>query len=333
VGLGFVKDLAIREGAVSFTIELTTPACPMKDRMEGEARAAVSAIPGVSGVDIRLTAKTRAHNPFDDRASLPGIANVVAVASGKGGVGKSTVAANLAVALAQAGARVGLMDADIYGPSQALMTGVPLHERPDTVGEKIIPIERHGLKVMSIAFLLPDRDSAVIWRGPMVASAVKQFLSEVEWGDLDYLVIDMPPGTGDAQLTLVQTVPVSGVVVVTTPQEVALIDVRRAVAMFRKVNVPILGIVENMAYFICPDCSARHDIFLSDGGRRAAEALEVPFLGQIPINPAIPRGGDTGVPVVVAAPGSVEARVFREIAGSLAQRIAVHATEAAQTKK
>jgi ATP-binding protein involved in chromosome partitioning len=198
--------------------------------------------------------------------------------------------------------------------------------RPEVRGSKIIPIERHGIKVMSIAFLLPEESAAVIWRGPMVGSAVKQFLTDVTWGELDYLIIDMPPGTGDAQLTLVQTVPVSGAVVVTTPQEVALIDVRRAVGMFRKVNVPVLGIIENMSFFVCPGCGSRHDIFLRDGGRNAAEQLEAPFLGQIPINPVIPKGGDEGVPVVVGHPDSMEARIFREIAGSLAQRIAIHAT-------
>jgi ATP-binding protein involved in chromosome partitioning len=329
VTLGFVKDLSICDGAVKFTIELTTPACPMKERIEGDARRAVSAVPGVTQVNVKFTANTRSSNPFQDLASLPGIANIVAVASGKGGVGKSTVATNVAVALGLAGARVGLMDADIYGPSQALMTGVPKDQRPALQGNKMVPIERHGVKVMSIAFLLPDESAAVIWRGPMVGSAVKQFLTDVIWGELDYLVIDMPPGTGDAQLTLVQTVPVSGAVIVTTPQEVALIDVRRAIGMFRKVNVPVLGIVENMSYFVCPGCGSRHDIFLRDGGLNAAQEMEAPFLGQIPINPAIPRGGDSGIPIVVSHPDSVEAKVFREIAGSLAQRIAIHATESA----
>lgn len=256
---------------------------------------------------------------------LPGVKNTIAVASGKGGVGKSTVAVNLAVALAKDGANVGLIDADIYGPSIPLMLGVK--EQPKMIGDdpnnvKLLPLERYGVKLMSIGFLIDD-NTPVIWRGPMASGAIKQFMSDVMWGDLDYLIFDLPPGTGDIQLTLVQTIPLTGAVVVTTPQDVALIDARKAIKMFERVNVTILGLVENMSYFIAPDTGKRYDIFGNGGGKKAAEEMGIPFLGEIPINPLIREGGDTGKPIVIADPDCEETRKIMEIARNMAAQISI----------
>jgi ATP-binding protein involved in chromosome partitioning len=246
---------------------------------------------------------------------------MVAVASGKGGVGKSTVAVNLAAALSRSGARVGLLDADIYGPSIPIMLGMK-NAQPGVRGGKIVPLERHGVRLMSIGFLAGE-ETPVIWRGPMVGKVVQQFLQDVDWGELDYLIVDLPPGTGDAQLTLTQAAPLSGAVIVTTPQEVALEDVRRGIRMFEKVNVPVLGIVENMAWFECPGCHARHEIFSHGGGREAARAFEVPFLGEIPLEPEIRRGGDEGIPLVIARPESPQAQAFAAVAGAMAQQLSI----------
>ncbi len=294
VSLGFVKDLRVDGGRVAFAIELTTPACPVKGQMEREARARVAALPGVAEVEVRMTSSVPQAPVGQGSELLPGVRHAVAVASGKGGVGKSTVAVNLAAALAAAGATVGLMDADIYGPSIPIMMGMRT-ARPSVRDGKLVPLERFGLKLMSLGFIAGD-DTPVIWRGPLVGKLVQQFLADVDWGTLDYLVVDLPPGTGDAQLTLTQAAPLAGAVIVTTPQDVALEDVRRGVRMFEKVNVPVLGIVENMAYFICPDCGSRHEIFSHGGGAEAARAFEVPFLGEIPIDPAIRMGGTRGSP-------------------------------------
>ena len=248
---------------------------------------------------------------------LPGVTNIIAVSSGKGGVGKSTVTTNLAVALGLNGFRVGVMDADIYGPNIPMMLGVT--QAPEKEGEKIRPAESHGIKVMSMGFFVPE-ETAVVWRGPMVHSAIQQFFRDVLWGELDYLLIDLPPGTGDVQLTLSQLVPLTGAITVTTPQEVALHDVRKGMMMFKKVNVPILGIIENMSYYLCGHCGERSDIFSTGGGQRAAEKFKVPFLGCIPIDPAIRQGGDAGTPIVIADPSSAQSKVFREMATSLAER-------------
>ncbi|HEY6953002.1 MAG TPA: iron-sulfur cluster carrier protein ApbC, partial [Bacteroidota bacterium] len=251
---------------------------------------------------------------------LPGVKNTIAVASGKGGVGKSTVAVNLAVSLAMDGARVGLVDADVYGPSIPLMFGI--NDRPKVSNNKLIPLEKHGVKIMSIGFLV-DPMQAVIWRGPMASGALKQFMSDVTWGDLDYLIFDMPPGTGDIQLTLVQTVPLTGAVIVSTPQDVALADARKGLVMFNKVNVPVIGIIENMSYYICSHCGQRENIFDTGGGSRTAKELNVPFLGEIPINTAIRVGGDKGVPIVSADPDSPDAQVIRQIARNMAAQISI----------
>ena len=255
---------------------------------------------------------------------IPGVKDVIAVSSGKGGVGKSTVAANLAVALAQSGATVGLMDADIYGPNIPMMMGVS--KPPEQQDGKLLPAESHGVKIISMGFFMPE-ETAIVWRGPMVHKAIQQFFGDVLWGELDYLLIDLPPGTGDAQLTLSQLVPLSGAITVTTPQEVALYDVRKGMSMFQKVNVPLLGIIENMSFFVCGHCGERTEIFSHGGGERAAEKLGIPFLGRIPIDPAIRAGGDTGLPIVVANPESRPARAFKDIAAKLAAKICSPAGE------
>jgi ATP-binding protein involved in chromosome partitioning len=254
------------------------------------------------------------HAQPDQQTLLPEVKNTIAVASGKGGVGKSTVAVNLAVALAQEGYAVGLIDTDVYGPSAPLMLGI--HKRPEVKNQKLIPLEAHGIKVMSIGFLV-EEDQAVIWRGPMASGAVKQFMSDVEWGALDYLIFDLPPGTGDVQLTLVQTIPLTGAVIVTTPQDIALADARKGLRMFERVNVPVFGIIENMSYYICPSCGHRDEIFSYGGGKRSADQLTTEFLGEIPLYTKIREGGDTGNPIVVLEPESEYAKKFVEIARNL----------------
>lgn len=325
VSLGMVKDIKISGSKASFTFELTTPSCPLKGQLEAEAKAAVEKVAGVGNVSINMTARVAAHVDNVKESALPGVKNTIAVASGKGGVGKSTVAANLAVALAQDGAKVGLLDADIYGPSIPLMFGLQ-GEKPGATQvngkTKMIPLEAHGVKVMSIGFLV-DPDTAVVWRGPMASGALKQFMSDVEWGDLDYLIFDMPPGTGDIQLTLVQTIPLTGAVIVTTPQDVALADARKGVRMFEKVHVPVLGVVENMSYFICSTCGTREEIFAHGGGKTAAAQFGVPFLGELPIQTSLRIGGDKGTPIVSSEPKSPAALAFHQIASALAQQVSI----------
>ncbi len=321
VALGFVKDLAIDGGRVAFTIELTTPACPVKESMREQASAAVAALPGVSAVEVKMTASVRAARPIDaDLAAIPGVKNVVAVGAGKGGVGKTTLAVNLAAALSRLGSRVGMIDGDVYGPNVPIMLGVRAQLESD--GEKIVPARKYGLKVVSMGFLATD-DSPVIWRGPMLHSVVRQFFHDVRWGELDYLVIDMPPGTGDVALSLSQTVPVAGAIVVTTPQEVSLADSRRAVRMYQKLNIPVLGLVENMSYFVCPGCGHESDIFGSGGGERTAGEMDVPFLGRIPIYEPIRQGGDSGRPRVIAEPESPAAKAFFVAAEQLAAQVSI----------
>ena len=321
VALGFVKELQIDGGRVAFTIELTTPACPVKDAMREQARAAVAGVPGVSVVEVKMTASVRAVRAIDaDLSAIPGVKNIVAVGAGKGGVGKTTLAVNLAAALSALGSRVGMIDGDIYGPNVPIMLGVRGQLESD--GEKIVPAEKFGIKVVSMGFLASD-DSPVIWRGPMLHSVVKQFFHDVRLGELDYLVIDMPPGTGDVALSLSQTVPVAGAIVVTTPQEVALADSRRAVRMYQKLNIPVLGLIENMSYFACPSCGHESDIFGRGGGERTAEAMEVPFLGRVPIYEPIRQGGDTGQPLVIAEPDSVAARAFFAAAEQMAAQVSI----------
>ncbi len=264
--------------------------------------------------------------PESQDALLPGVKHVIAVASGKGGVGKSTVSANISVALAQTGARVGLMDADIYGPNIPMMMGVP--EPPEKEGDKIKPAEAHGVKVMSMGFFVPE-ETAIVWRGPMVHTAIQQFFRDVLWGELDYLLVDLPPGTGDAQLSLSQIVPLTGVVTVTTPQEVALYDVRKGLMMFKKVNVPLLGVIENMSFFVCGHCGERTEIFSFAGGERAAQKFDIPFLGRIPLDPVIREGGDAGRPIVAAVPDSPLTLAFQSAAEALQTRVRELTSEAA----
>jgi len=321
VALGFVKDLRIDGGAVAFVIELTTPACPVKDLMRDQANAAVSAIAGVSRVDIQMTASVRsAARPEQGRAPVEGIKNIIAVGAGKGGVGKTTVAVNLAVALARSGSTVALLDGDMYGPNVPIMMGLKTQLLTD--GEKIVPAERYGVKVVSMGFLTPD-DAPVIWRGPMLHGAIQQFFRDVRWGPIDYLIVDMPPGTGDVALSLSQSVPVAGAVLVTTPQTVSLADTRRAVQMYRKLNIPTIGLIENMSYFVCPGCGHESDIFGKGGGERLAAEMTVPFLGSIPLHAPVRSGGDSGVPIVLGEPDAAPARALVAAAERVAQQVSI----------
>ena len=320
VALNFVKDVKISGKDVAFAIELTTPACPVREELKAASVNAIrAAIQGVGSIDITMTSNVRPHENKQKESVLPGVKNTIAVASGKGGVGKSTVAVNLAVSLAMEGAKVGLVDADIYGPSIPLMMGIT--GRPQVRNQRLQPMENWGVKVMSIGFLV-DPMQAVIWRGPMASGAVKQFMSDVDWGELDYLVFDLPPGTGDIQLTLVQTIPLTGAVIVTTPQDISLADARKGFKMFEKVNVPILGIVENMSYYICTHCGQREEIFDNGGGRRAAEELGVPFLGEIPIYTSIRVSGDRGVPIA-SDRSKPQAQMIATIARNMAAQISI----------
>jgi ATP-binding protein involved in chromosome partitioning len=331
VSLGFVKDLTVDNGRVGFTIELTTPACPVKDQMRDQAAAAVRALPGVADVAVQMTASVRsASMPETGRMPLPGVKNVIAVGAGKGGVGKTTVAVNLALALAKCGSRVGILDGDIYGPNVPIMLG--LNTQLTTDGQRIVPAEKYGIQVISIGFLTSE-DAPVIWRGPMLHGAIQQFFREVAWKDLDYLIVDMPPGTGDVALSLSQTVPVVGAVVVTTPQQVSLADSRRAVRMYQKLNIATLGIVENMSYYACPNCHHESDIFGHGGGEQLAAKMEVPFLGRVPIYQPIREGSDAGVPLVIAEPASAAAHAFLTVAERTAAQVSIAAHKATVANK
>lgn len=325
VTLKMIKDLKTDKNNVSFSVELTTPACPLKDKIKNDCIEAIRRdIPGVNEININMTSNVRSNNDNKKDMLMPLVKNTIAVASGKGGVGKSTVAVNLAVALAKDGAKVGLLDADIYGPSIPLMLGI--NEKPkimqDANSTKILPLEKYGIKIMSIGFMIDD-NMPVIWRGPMASGALKQFMSDVNWGELDYLIFDMPPGTGDIQLTLVQTIPLTGSLIVTTPQEVSLIDARKGLKMFSRVNVPVFGIVENMSYFIAPDTGKKYDIFGTGGGEKLASENAIKFLGGIPIDPRIRMGGDKGVPIVYDIPDTEYSKIIQEISRNLAAQVSI----------
>lgn len=322
ISFGLVKDIVVEDSKVTLSIVLPKPDQKLQSAIEEEVRKAIFGIPGVEDLSMKIGSRPQKQITADagsEKSKLPDIKYYIAVASGKGGVGKSTIATNLSLAISKKRQKVGLMDADIWGPSAPLMMGISEKPRA-TTDDKIVPIEKFGLKVMSIGFLVNEED-AVIWRGPMVHGAIKQFIEDVEWSGTDYLVIDLPPGTGDAQLSLAQTAPISGGVIVTTPQDVALVDVRRGILMFNKLNIPILGIVENMSYLDMPGVDGKIDIFGRGGGRRMAERFEVPFLGEIPIDPRIRIGGDNGTPIVESDPESAAAKSFFEIADRILESI------------
>jgi ATP-binding protein involved in chromosome partitioning len=331
VELNMIRDVQVNEAgaAVQFTLVLTTPACPLREFIVEDCTTAVKTLPGVETVKVNVTAETPQQKSLPDRQGIDGVRNIVAVSSGKGGVGKSTVAVNVAVALAQSGARVGLLDADIYGPNAPTMLGltnINVEVQKDAQGTDILqPVFNHGIKMVSMGFLI-DPDQPVMWRGPMLNGIIRQFLYQVNWGDLDYLVVDLPPGTGDAQLTLAQAVPMSGVVIVTTPQTVSLTDARRGLKMFEQLGVNVLGIAENMSYFIPPDQPDKHyDLFGSGGGMKTAQELNVPLLGQIPLEMPVREGGDRGIPIVVSDPDSASAQALTQLAQTIAGKISVAA--------
>ncbi|MBI3666992.1 MAG: Mrp/NBP35 family ATP-binding protein [Acidobacteria bacterium] len=320
VTLQMVKDVTVSGSTVSLTVVLTTPACPFKTDIERDIREQLSRLPGVEQVRINWQAVVPQAHGATDKPPLPGIKNIVAVGSGKGGVGKTTVAVNVAVGLASMGAAVGLLDADVYGPNVPIMVGT--NGSPHAIDDRIQPLEQYGLRLMSMGFLSPG-DKPLIWRGPMLHSVVQQFLLKVDWGELDYLIIDLPPGTGDVALSLIQTVPVTGAMVVTTPSDVSLEDARKAVQMFTQVKVEVLGIVENMSFLICPHCQERVDVFGYGGGRRTAERYGVPFLGELPLNPEVRIGGDTGRPVALRGDQDPLAKAFLDLARRVAARLSV----------
>jgi ATP-binding protein involved in chromosome partitioning len=321
VRLGMVKDLAIESGQVKVTVELTTPACPLKETIEHDVREALATVAGVDGVQIEWGANVRSSNPREGQKAIEGVRNIIAVASNKGGVGKSTVASNLAVALAKTGAKVGLIDADITGPNIPTMFGLKAGlQAGQTSGLR--SVERFGVEVVSIGFLLP-KGTPVVWRGPMIGSAVRQLLHDVPWEDRDYLIVDLPPGTSDASMSMAQDAPITGVVIVSTPQDVSVEDAMKAVAMFEKLDVPVFGMVENMSYFVAPDTGTRYDIFGHGGAERAADELGIDFLGAIPIEPAVREAADRGEPIVYGAPESESAKAIDAIARNVAARISV----------
>jgi ATP-binding protein involved in chromosome partitioning len=320
VSMGMIKDLVITDDKVSFTLELTTPACPFNDDIEQDVRTAISSI-GVADLDLRITARVMEGRAISMDELIPDVKNIIAVASGKGGVGKTTIAVNLALALARSGAKTGLLDADVYGPSVPLMLGA--EEAPQVLNNKIQPPTVEGIKVISMGFFYEQSQQAGIYRGPIVSGIVKQFLTDVQWGSLDYLIIDLPPGTGDAPLTMAQTIPVTGIIIVTTPQDVAMNVAVKALGMFSKLNVPIVGVIENMSYFQCPHCSERINIFGEGGGRKISEKFDIPFLGEIPLFPQIMEGSDKGKPVIISDPNSIQAIALRKMASITAGRISV----------
>jgi ATP-binding protein involved in chromosome partitioning len=324
VSLGFVRNIEITGSTVSLEINLTTPACPVKETFRDKAEKALLEVPGIEKAVVKMTATTRSTKADNDARSpaLRGVKNIIAVASGKGGVGKSTTAVNLAFALRQTGAKVGLLDADVYGPSIPKMIKIDTKASVGEGSNIIVPPESDGIKLISVG-MFNDGDKAAILRGPMAAGLIKQFLTQVAWGDLDYLIIDYPPGTGDIQLTISQTAPITGAVIVTTPQEVSLLDVRKAISMFKTLKVPVLGVIETMSYFICDGCDKKHYLFNQGGGERLVREFGVPLLAGIPVDPMVSKGGDEGTPHVRAYPDSITAKSYKEAAGSVAQQIAI----------
>ena len=324
VSMGMIKDLAINDGTVGFTLELTTPACPFNSDIEKDVRTAIQGL-GVKELNMKVTARVMEGRAVGMDELLPGVRNIVAVASGKGGVGKTTVSVNLALSLAKVGAKVGLLDADIYGPSVPLMMG--LKASPEVIDNKIQPPQVEGVKVISMGFFYEQSQQAGIYRGPIVSGIVKQFLTDVNWGELDYLIIDLPPGTGDAPLTIAQTIPITGILIVTTPQDVAMNVAVKAIGMFNKLNVPIIGVVENMSYLQCPHCKDQIHLFGQGGGKRISDEFNIPFIGEIPLHPGIREGSDVGKPAVISDPESMQAHAFSKAAKLVAGRISIIAAE------
>jgi ATP-binding protein involved in chromosome partitioning len=321
VSLGFIKNLKIDAGKVAFDIELTTPACPVKDQFKSQAESLVMAIDGVDSVDVNLTAQVRqaAVQP-DGPQTIPGVKHMIPVASGKGGVGKSTVSVNLAIALAQTGAKVGLMDLDIYGPSVPTIMG--MEAKPVIEENRILPAEKYGVKFISMGFFL-EEEQAVVWRGPMLVKMIDEFIANVEWGELDYMIVDLPPGTGDIQLSLCQKIALTGAVVVSTPQDVALKVAQKAISLFNSLKTPVLGLVENMSYYVCPHCNEKDYIFGNGGTKKAAARLELPFLGELPLSKKIREDSDAGEPTVAADPEGEYAKAYQAIAAQLAAQVSI----------
>ncbi|QUY41356.1 Mrp/NBP35 family ATP-binding protein [Acaryochloris sp. 'Moss Beach'] len=327
VDLNMIRNVKVENGIATFTLVLTTPACPLREMIVDDCKKAVQTLPGIESVEVEVTAETPQQKSVPDRTGVPGVKNIIAVSSGKGGVGKSTVAVNIAAALAQSGASVGMIDADIYGPNVPTMLGLEdavVEVRKEAHGDVMEPAIAQGIKLVSMGFLI-DKDQPVIWRGPMLNGIIRQFLYQVDWGNLDYLIIDLPPGTGDAQLTLAQAVPMAGVVIVSTPQNVALLDARKGLKMFQQLGVPILGVVENMSYFIPPDRpETQYDIFGSGGGEKIAQELGVPLIGCVPLEIPVREGGDQGKPIVLSG-SSASALAFKKIATDVAAKVSVAA--------
>lgn len=325
VSAGCVKNLKIKQGKVSFDLAVPSPNSPAMEDLKTEAKALVEQLEGVDEVSVSLTTgqrpESKGPDPWAGRAPIPGVKKIVAVASGKGGVGKSTVAVNLASALAASGIKTGLLDADIYGPSVAMMMGIPQGERPEVHDNKVVPIERYEVHTISVAFLLSESNTPVIWRGPMVGKLLKQLLTDVHWGELDVIVVDLPPGTGDAQLTLIQSVPISGSVIVTTPQKLAAMDATRGIEMFRKLQVPVIGIVENMSRFVAPDGKTTFEVFPHDGIKEVEKSYNVPKLASVPIQSSVAEQGDSGLPEVLANPKSLASLEFKEMARKVAEAV------------
>lgn len=319
VTLNMIRNLNIENGHVELTVMLTTPACPLKSMIESDVRKALEPVDGVEQITVNFDSNVKQNKGITEKLKIP-VKNIIAIASGKGGVGKSTVSVNLALALAQSGAKVGLLDADIYGPNIPQMMGVD--RLPPPQGNKLVPAVAHGIQVVSMGFLV-EPDQPIIWRGPMLHKAIQDLFMDVLWDELDYMIVDLPPGTGDVQLSLAQNVPLTGGVIVSTPQDVALADARRGLAAFQKLKVPILGIIENMAFFIAPDTGKRYEIFGFGGAEKAAHDLKVPFLGRLPLDPKAREGGDNGKPVVLEFPDLEISRSFRDVAGKMAARLSV----------
>ena len=332
VSMGMIKDLELDDGNLKFTLELTTPACPFNIEIEDDVRKAIAEISELKDFDLKVTAKVMEGRSLDADTGMATVKNIIGVASGKGGVGKSTVSLNLALALSQTGAKVGLLDADIYGPSIPLMLGMK-DAFMEVEENKLQPAESHGLKVVSFGFFAQDSHQAAIYRGPIISGILKQFLVDTNWADLDYLIVDLPPGTGDIPLTLAQTIPITGILVVTTPQDVASSVAVKAVGMFEKLNVPLLGVVENMSYFICPNCDAKHYLFGQGGAKKISEQFNMPFLGEIPLNSGIMAGSDSGKPIMITDPDSPGAVAFRKSAKNVAAQCSIQAAKLQEEMK